>query len=141
MNSSIRVNLLMALSLSMTICVPLTRTLFTHEKEMILPVILPFIDPDTEKGFAINYVDQMITCIFGSCVLPATELMTCVLKNNAFAAAALIKDALNELTIRAKTEDDASEEFVHEFRNIILMILDFDRCVCVCRKFVVNKQI
>lgn len=126
---SIRVNLLLLLSYMMAVCVPFSKTLFTDENEMILPVILPFIDPDTENGFIINYTDQVITCIFGSCVIPGTELLTCVLKNNVSAAATVIKNSLVALKLRMTMNGHLNEEFVQEFRNIILKILDYDRFV------------
>lgn len=89
----------------------------------------PFIDPDTEEGFAINYIDQMVSCTFGSCVIPTAELLTCVLKNNASAAAAVIEISLKDFKLRMKTEQNVTDEFVPEFRNIILKILDLDRRV------------
>lgn len=125
--SSIRVNLLVLLSYMMAVCVPMTKTLFTDENEMILPVILPFIDPDTDSGFFINYADQVITCMFGSCVIPGTELLTCVLKNNVMAAAIAIENSIIELKVRMMMNQDFTQEFVNEFRNIILRILDYDR--------------
>lgn len=125
---SIRVNLLVLLSYMMAVCVPFTKTLFTDENEMILPIILPFIDPDTDDGFVINYADQVITCLFGSCVIPGTELLTCVLKNNVTAAATAIENSVIELKVRMMmNHQDLTEEFVHKFRNIILQILDYDR--------------
>lgn len=126
---SIRVNLLVLLSYLMAVCVPFTKTLFTDENEMILPVILPFIDPDTENGFIINYTDQVITCIFGSCVIPGTELLTCVLKNNVTAAATAIEISIIELKMRMIMNTDQTIEFVEELRNIIMKILDYDRYV------------
>lgn len=126
---SITVNLLVLLSYMMAVCVPFTKTLFTDENEMILPVILPFVDPDTENGFIINYTDQVITCIFGSCVIPGTELLTCVLKNNASVAAIAIENSLLDLKKRMLMNDNLDEEFIQEFRNIILKILDYNRFV------------
>lgn len=126
---SIRVNLLVLLSYMMAVCVPLSKTLFTDENEMILPVILPFIDPDTQNGFIINYTNQAVSCIFGSCVIPGTELLTCVLKNNVSVAAAAIENSIRDLKIRMmmKRKHSPVKEFVHEFRNIIVKVLDYDR--------------
>lgn len=62
---SIRVNLLILLSYALAVGAPLYKTMFTDENEMILPVILPLIDPDTPNGFNINFTYQVIIGIFG----------------------------------------------------------------------------
>lgn len=126
---SIRVNMLIFLSYALAIGAPLYKTLFTDENEMILPVILPFIDPDTQNGFNINYTYQLIICIFGGFVVPGCELVTCVLKNNVTVTSAAIANALTEFEIQLGKGNDPSQRFNLEFRNIILKILDFDRLI------------
>lgn len=124
---SIRVNLLILLSYALAVGAPLYKTLFTDENEMILPVILPFIDPDTQNGFNINYAYQVIICIFGGFIVPGCELVTCVLKNNVSVIAAIIANELTEFQMRLKEYNVASADIDLEFRNILLKILDFDR--------------
>lgn len=124
---SIRVNSLVVLSYALAICAPLYKTLFTDENEMILPIILPFINPDTQTGFNINYTYQLIFCIFGSIAVPGCELVSCVLKNNVSVIAAVIEYTLTEFEIRLEMDDPAPADVSLEFRNIIIKIQDFDR--------------
>lgn len=124
---TIRVNLFVVLSYALAICAPLWKTLCTDEKEMILPVILPFINPDTKSGFEINYIYQVITCAFGSFIVPGCELILCIMKNNVSAIAAVIVNAVTEFQIRLEKNDDAVDNILLEYRNLILKILDFDR--------------
>lgn len=124
---SITVNLFVILSYALALGAPLYKTSFTDENEMILPIILPFTDPDTPNGFLINYTYQMMICMTGSLVIPACELIYCILKNNVSVTAAVIENALVEFEIRLKQDDTASKDIYFEFRNILLKILDFDR--------------
>lgn len=126
---SIRVNLLVLLSYALAAGAPLYNTLYTDKKEMIIPLILPFIDPNTQHGFAVNYAYQMITCLFGSVIVPGIELLTCVLRNNVSVTAAVIENAIKEYRIRLRRERKFCPDLTWEFRNILLKILDFDGCV------------
>lgn len=130
MTCSIRVNLLVLLSYVFAAGAPLYKTLFTDEREMIIPIILPFIDPHTHNGFVINYAYQMITCIFGSFIVPGIELLTCVLRNNVSVTAAVVKNAIKEFRIRLRMERKFYAKSTWEFQNILLKILDFDELVC-----------
>lgn len=123
---SIRVNLLVLLSYTLAAGAPLYNTLYTDKKEMIIPVLLPFIDPDTPNGFAVNYAYQMITCIFGSFIVPGIELLACVLRNNVSVTAAVIENAIREFRIRLRRERKFCPDLAWEFRNILFKILDFD---------------
>lgn len=124
---SIRVNLLILLSYALAVGAPLYKTLFTDENEMILPVVLPLINPDTPNGFNINYAYQVVICIFGGFIVPGCELVTCVLKNNVSVIAAAIANALTEHEIKLGKNNGVPENFDSEFRNILLKILDFDK--------------
>lgn len=115
------------LSYLLLICGPLYKNFFTDEREMMFPIILPFIDPETDTGFLINVVNQMISVLIGTVVIPGVELITCVLKNNITATAAVIENSLIEFQNSAKTGEHFSTEWACEFRNIIMKILDFDR--------------
>lgn len=124
---SIRVNSMVFLSYLLLVCGPLYKNLFTDEREMMFAIILPFIDPETDTGFTINLTNQMISVLLGSFVIPGTELLTCILKNNVTAIAAIIENLLMEFQSLAEADKKSSIEWACEFRNIIMKILDFDR--------------
>lgn len=157
MTCTIRVNLMVFLSYSFLIWAPLYQNLYTDEHEMLFPIILPFIDPETDNGFTINIINQMISVMLGTFVIPGlfldhlitsiltclfcipynhsthyfhntgTEIVTCVLKNNVTATAAVIENSLLEFKCMVRKERKFSIKCTWEFRNIILKILDFDR--------------
>lgn len=116
-------------SFSLMICAPFYKTVFTDDNEMIIPVILPIIDPETTNGFQINFIYQLFSIFCGSLIIPMNEIFTCVLKNNVTVAAAVFENSLREFKIRLVKNRKLSKEFSAEFRNIILKILDFDRYV------------
>lgn len=127
MTCTIRVNLMVFLSYSCLIWALLYQNLYTDEHVMMFPIILPFIDPETDTGFTINMVNQMISVLLGTFVIPGTEIVTCILKNNVTATAAVIENSLLELKCMVRKEKRFSIKCAWEFRNIILKILDFDR--------------
>lgn len=128
---SIRVNLMVFFSYLLLICGPLYKNFFTDEHEMMLAIILPFIDPETESGFTINLINQMFSVLLGTFVIPGTELITCILKNNVTAAAAVIENSFIEFKSFVGIHENSSINLACEFRNIILKILDFDRFASV----------
>lgn len=115
------------ISFSLIIGAPFYKTVFTDENEMMIPVILPFIDPETTNGFQINFTYQLFSLFCGSLIIPMNEIFTCVLKNNVTLAAAVIQNSLREFKIRLVKSRKFSNEFYPEFKNIVLKILDFDR--------------
>lgn len=101
-----------------------------NEKELIIPVILPFIDPDTDEGFFINFLSLVPSCAIGVILIPATELLTCVLKNSVSVAAAIIENSLQEFGDLLKDRNPQfSAENSKRFRNIAMQIMDYNRFV------------
>lgn len=125
--SSMRINNFVILSLLLAIGAPLYKIFVFGEHEMIIPVIIPFIDPDTDNGFYINLANQLINGAVGLIVIPGCELVTCVMKNNVSATAAMIENGLAELKSSLETEKKFSNENDWQFQNIILQTMDFDR--------------
>lgn len=129
---SLIIALLVTISLGMAACVPLYKFIFTDEREFIIPIILPFIDPNASNGFYINLTNQLIICGLGGLVIPGIELITCIMKNNAEVAAKVIKSSLLDYKRELKKSKKPSIEWNREFRNIILKILDFERSAMMC---------
>lgn len=125
--STSKVVLLMLLSFSFITCGPVYKNFFTDDREMIIPVILPFIDPETNRGFFINLICQLITSTYGAILVPAIEVVTCILKNAIFTYAVIIEDSLIELKNALELHRNFTDEFAWKFRNIIIKISDFNR--------------
>lgn len=127
MISSIRVNIVVFASMLLLLFAPLYKLMFTNEHEMIIPIILPFIDPATDNGLAINVVNQLVHCFCGVFIIPGTELITSVLKNNISALAAVIDNSFVEFDRLLEEDKQYTKKHDLHFRNVILKVLDFDR--------------
>lgn len=77
MTCTIRVNLMVFFSYSFLIWAPLYKNLYTDEHEMMLPIILPFTDPETDTGFTINLINQLISVLMGTFVIPGNNKLIC----------------------------------------------------------------
>lgn len=62
---SIKICSIMIIAICLAVLAPIQKLIFTNEKEMLIPVILPFIDPDTDHGFYINLLNQSVTGVYG----------------------------------------------------------------------------
>lgn len=106
---------------------PLYKIMYLGEKELIIPFIIPFLDPESEHGFYINMAHQSINSVFGLFIVPASEILICVLKNNVCVAAAVIENSFMEFKIKIQENKEFSYDQTLQFQNIILKIIDFNR--------------
>lgn len=126
LKNAVKVYGLVFFSLSCAALGPLLKYLITSEKELILPYIIPTIDPNTEEGFYITLTFQIPVYFVIMLGLPIIEVMLSVFRNNVSVAAAVITNSLKEF------EEDIlkySAEDSRQFRNIIMKIMDFNRLV------------
>lgn len=94
--------------------------------EMTIPVILPFVDPDTKNGFFINLTSQLVTCAFGIIIIPVGEQVTVVIKNNILAAAAMIDSDIT--TLKKSLELDEEYNTLWILRNCFVGNISFSQC-------------
>lgn len=128
---SLIVNGLISLSLGLAIFSPIQKIIFAGENALIIPAILPFVDIDTKAGYIANTVNHIAICVFGAAIIPAVELATVVIKNNASVIAEVTKATILEFAHKLKRRDDFTVEKHLKFQNIILKILDFERFLVV----------
>lgn len=95
--------------------------------EIIVPVILPFIDPETKYGFYINTVNHCFYCFCAIFLIPGCELFICVMKNNILAIATVIQNNLMSFGEMIENNKQYLHKYNSEFKNIILQALDSDR--------------
>lgn len=129
---SVRISILILFSLNLTAIVPLYNLFFKsdsvgYEQKFIIEFLLPFIDPTTQRGFYINFVNQSIICMIGVVGLPYIEVVTCFMMNNITVSAAVIANDLEEFGAGIKNVDQSSAEFNWKFKNIIVQMMDYDR--------------
>lgn len=131
--SCTRTAILINFSFMLAAAGPTYKLFFTDQKELFVPVILPFINPDTEFGFWVNLIYQLMNCSVGVFVLLGTETGVCVIKGNINISAAIIETEMKELENQLHADEDGDEVHSDEntsiFRNIILQILDLNRLI------------
>lgn len=127
--STVRINQIVYISVAIGDGAPLFKTFFTNEKEMIIPVLLPFIDPETDNGYYINLASQLFACMFGVIIIPTVEQVTVIVKNNLLALVAVIECNIDAFKSSLEVDEEYSAKHISDFRNIILQILDFNRYV------------
>lgn len=128
LRSTIKVHSLVFAAFTILVGLPFYKFLH-NEHELILPIIMPFVDPNTQNGFRINVANQMIHLCIGSFAIPMNNLFGCILKNNVLVSAAVIKNALNEFRVKFKNDKNFAKKrmCIWEFRNIVLKVSDFHK--------------
>lgn len=69
-SSSLKICVLLVISIDLSVGAPLHKLTSGGEKELIIPVILPFIDPDTDFGFYVNIGNQLVICVYEAIIIP-----------------------------------------------------------------------
>lgn len=123
--SAVQVTLLTMFSLGLMAILPL----FTNERPLMVPVVLPFVDFETTRiGYILNFANQVIIAGGGIFIVPGSELVSVIFKKNYSVVAAVIKNTLTEFNDSIKSHKKCSKRHMCRFRNIAIQILDFDRC-------------
>lgn len=128
LKSAIKISSLVFVAYIILVSLPFYKTLH-NEYELVLPIIMPFVDPNTQNGFYINMANQLVHLCIGSFGIPIHNLFGCILKNNVLVTAAVIENTLNEFKKKLKNNKNFAKETacIGEFRNIVLKILDFHK--------------
>lgn len=126
--SVIKVNSIVFIAFTILIGLPFYKNAH-NEHELILPIIMPFVNPNTQNGFYINMANQMLHLCIGSLAIPIHNLFGCILKNNVQVTAAIIENTLIEFKMKLKNDKKFAKDTmcIWEFRNIILKILDYQK--------------
>lgn len=124
---SLQISSLVLVSLFLMYCVPLYKILILKENDMVVPILVPFVDPETTFGFLVNLLNQLTFCFYGVHAMFGIELVTCEVKNTFSVSAAVIKNDLEMFADGFKGCKEFSIRFDGQFKNILIKILDFDR--------------
>lgn len=127
MSSSIKVLVVVSIGLFCFLMFPLYAYLFMNQRPMIVPIVLPFVDENTDSGYYINIAHQLVSGVVGVTAVIAIELMNCIFKNNIYAAKESIIYSLDELGTMLRENTTFSMQMQMEFRNVLIKIQDLDR--------------
>lgn len=127
--STVKVLSILAFATLLTNVQPMISTYFYNERVLLLPIILPCIDPDSPNGFYINLIFQLMFVCPGIIIIFACEMVTCVVRNVFISIAAVSKNSIFEfLSLLAQSKTFSHDEHFH-FRSIIQKIFEMQRFV------------
>lgn len=95
------------------------------EHPNLIPIVLPYTDPDTNWGYYINLANQAIIAAAGITGNFAIEIGVLALTNNLWAASDVINYDLNEIVLGFK-RGETKEVRSAKLRNIFVQIQDVD---------------
>lgn len=104
---------------------PLYLFVMKGEHLNLIPIILPFTDPETNRGYYINLANQVIIAATGIIGNYAIEIGFTVMTNNLWAASDVIKYDLNEIVLGIK-RGETKEVRSAKLRNVFVQIQDVD---------------
>lgn len=107
---------------------PVFSYLFQHELNLPIPVLLPFTDEESSQGLLLNFFNQIFVALIGLSGNIGVEIITCILKNNVWAATAAIGYYVDEYSeIIDGTEEKLIRMMDLKYRNILIQVQDLDR--------------
>lgn len=106
---------------------PLCSFFFHGEMSMIVPLILPYTNPESNDGYLINLFHQVILAYFGLTANFGIEIISCLLIGNLRAGVDTVNDSVNKLNESLKEKEKLTLEHSYRLRNILVQIQDLDR--------------
>lgn len=95
-------------------------------RPMPVPIIMPFIDPDTDLGYSLCILNQAILSVSGIFGNYCIEILFSLIINNLWAAFDIIDYALETLPIKVHSVQEKINR-KRLIRNILIQIQDVDR--------------
>lgn len=99
-----------------------------------MAIDLPLIDLSTTFG---HYANEVNRAMYAAAVISSVitiEIITCVLKNNVWAASEVIRYSFEVLNEKTNNKCTSTEETELILRNIILQIQDMDELILLCKE-------
>lgn len=118
---------LILLSLSIVMIGPVYNYFDQGQRPILLPLLLPFVDPKPLRGYILNTGNQMIICFLGLCGNFLVEGINCMLVNNLRVGISVINYSLMELDSDISIHREFTIEMKLKFKNILVQIQDLDR--------------
>lgn len=106
---------------------PLYTYLWLNERPRFVPVILPFVHPDSESGYYLCALVQifMSTTAIGGTI--GIEIIVSMIVNNMYVAVGVIEFELDKLSHLILKSELGSLGIKQALRNILMQVQDFDR--------------
>lgn len=104
---------------------PLYLLVTKGELPSYMPIILPYTDPETNRGYYINLVNQSVIASVGVIGNFCIEIGISVMVNNVWAASDIIKYELNEIALGVE-RGESKQTCRAKLRNLFIQIQDVD---------------
>lgn len=120
---------IIAASMIVLLIFPTYAFVFNNDIQFPVPVILPFTNIRTRHGMMINIVNQVVLSVFGCTGNISIEIITCMMKNNIWAATVVICHGIDEISFYIENQESAAtkKHIEAKFRNILVQVQDLDR--------------
>lgn len=106
---------------------PLYTYIFENAHPMMIPIILPLTDPETNFGYYLNVSNQLFisfTGIFGNIGI---EFISSMMVNNIWVGVSSVQCALDEFSDFIRREPHKTLQIKYRLRRILMRIRDLDR--------------
>lgn len=106
---------------------PMYTYFFENAHPMTIPIILPFIDPETNSGYYLNVANQLFisfTGIFGNIGI---EFISSMMVNNIWVGVSSVQCALDEFSEFIRQKPHETLDMKYKLRTILTRIRDLDR--------------
>lgn len=99
---------------------------FIYNNQYVIPtgVILPYVDPDTLRGFIINCCLQGITALIGTVATIGVSTVLTVCDTNIYIMKVLIKFHVKQFD-KSILKNNTEHQLNNEFLNLLYMMEDF----------------
>lgn len=119
------------ISFTILVFIPIIVILSGNKDMMIIPIVIPFFEPNSIFGYYINLSNQLVFCFLGAFSTLGIETTTCMLKSYMETAAAVIQLEMEELSEHLQQNSTFTKKRTIEFRDIIVKIQNFDKLCLV----------
>lgn len=128
LTSTMKIMTIVIVSMIMHMMFPTFAYFKYNDIQWPMPVILPFTDPDSVNGLAINLVNQLFIGFTSSIGNIGIEISTCILNNTVWAIIVAIGHSIDELSGSTENpQSSTASNRIHLFRNILIQVQDYDR--------------
>lgn len=118
--------MLFVVSAFFLLALPVYLYFFKNEHELLLPLILPYVDPDTRDGFILNCTHQLILASVGICGMLGVEFEKQICKNAVWVQSVVTCYQLDEMDVYLKQETKHEYEIKMRLRDVLAKTRDFD---------------
>lgn len=116
---------------------PMYTYIFENAHPMTIPIVLPFLDPDTSFGYYLNVANQLFISFIGIFGNIGIEFISSMMVNNIWIGVSSVQCALDEFSEFVKQKPNATLDMKYRLRTILMQIRDLDRwilCAAIKKK-------